>query len=353
MTLAKLGWNPVHEKAWNEAGRGSHFPARVIEVQKNIWRLASEAGDFPARMSGRLWHRLLNPQDWPAAGDWVEADAGVIFDVLPRRSKLSRKAAGRRTEEQIVAANIDTVFIVSSLDDDFSPRRLERYLTVVWEGGAQPVIVLNKADLCSDVERLGIETEAAAPGVPVYVISATNAQGLDQLKPYLRDGSTSALVGSSGVGKSTLINQLAGFDRQFVSTLSSDGRGRHTTTSRSLIVLPSGALVIDTPGMRELQLWAADERLNDTFQEIDRLARECRFRDCRHMSEPGCAVLQSLDNGDTPQERYDSYMKLRRELAFLDRKQDVSAALELKRKWKTIHKAHRAMQRTRRKQSDS
>src|SRR5437667_3015574 len=242
MTLSTLGWNSVHQKAWNELDRSAHFPARVIEVQKNTWRVASENGEFPARLSGRLWHRLVNLQDWPAVGDWVEVEAaGMILDVLPRRSKLSRKAAGKRTEEQIVAANIDTVFVVTSLDGDFSPRRLERYLTVIWEGGAQPVIILNKADLCADVEGLQMEVEVASPGVSVYAISARDAVGLDQLQPHLRAGSTIALVGSSGVGKSTLTNQLCGFDRQPVRAIADDGRGRHTTTSRSLIVLPSDA----------------------------------------------------------------------------------------------------------------
>ena len=346
MTLSKLGWNSVHQKAWNQLDRGPHLPARVIEVQKNTWRVASEDGEFLARLSGRLWHRLVNSQDWPTVGDWVEAEAagmiGVIVAVLPRRSKLSRKVAGRRTQEQIVAANIDTVFVVTALDGDFSPRRLERYLTVIWEGGAQPVIILNKADLCADVEGLQMEVEVASPGVSVYAISARDAVGLDQLQPHLRGGSTIALVGSSGVGKSTLTNQLCGFDRQPVRAIADDGRGRHTTTSRSLIVLPSGALLIDTPGMRELQLWATEEGLNSTFEDIDQLATHCRFRDCRHIDEPDCAVLGALSDGTMPQDRYDSFLKLRKELAFLERKQNAWAELENKRKWKMIHKAHRA-----------
>jgi len=346
MTLSKLGWNLVHQKAWNQFDRGAHFPARVIELQKNIWRVAWENGEFPARLSGRLWHRLVNSQDWPAVGDWVEAEAaGMIFDVLPRRSKLSRKAAGRRTEEQIVAANIDTVFVVTALDGDFSPRRIERYLTVIWEGGAQPVIVLNKADLCEDVAGLQMEVEIASPGVSVFAISARDAVGLDQLQPCLRPGSTIALVGSSGVGKSTLTNQLCGFDRQAVRAIADDGRGRHTTTSRSLIVLPSGALLIDTPGMRELQLWATEESLNSTFEDIDQLAGHCRFRDCRHIDEPDCAVLGALSDGSMPQDRYDSYLKLRKELAFLERKQNAWAELENKRKWKIATKRYKSFKK--------
>jgi len=349
MTLSNLGWNSVYEKAWDEQDRGQHFPARVIEAQKSIWRLAAESGEFLAQMSARFRHQRLNPQELPAVGDWVEAASGVIFAVLPRQSKLSRQAAGRRTEEQIVAANIDTVFVVSSLDGDFNPRRLERYLTAVWEGGAQPVIVLNKADLCDDAPRVRREMEAAASGVAVYVISARDALGLGQLGPHLRSGSAIAVVGSSGVGKSTLINQLCGFDRQAVNAVRADGRGRHTTTTRSLIVLPSGALLIDTPGMRELQLWATEVSLDNTFEEIDRLAEQCRFRDCQHTGEPGCAVLQSANEGVLPRDRYDSYMKLRKELAFLERKQDVVAESELKRKWKVLHRAQKAMKKTHRK----
>jgi ribosome biogenesis GTPase len=346
MTLSNLGWNSFYGEAWDALDRGANFPARVIEVQKSIWRLASETGEFLAQMSGRFRHQLLNAQDLPAVGDWVEAADGVIFDVLPRQSKLSRLAAGRRTEEQIVAANIGTVFVVSAMDGDFNPRRLERYLTMVWEGGAQPVVVLNKADLCDDVPRIRMEMEAAVPGVAVYVIGARDGMGLNQIEPYLRPGNTIALVGSSGVGKSTLINRLCGFDRQAVSAVRADGRGRHTTTSRSLISLPSGALLIDTPGMRELQLWATEESVDNTFEEIELLAPQCRFRDCRHVAEPGCAVLESVNKGATAQDRYDSYMKLRKEVAFLERKQDISAELELKKKWKVSHKAQKAMKKT-------
>jgi ribosome biogenesis GTPase len=342
MTLLDLGWNSIFESTWNQLDRGNHFPARVIAVHKNTWKLQSTDDEFSAPISGRLRHRLSDLQDWPAAGDWVETDGDTILDVLPRQTKLSRKAAGRRTDEQVLAANIDTVFVVTSLDTDFNLRRLERYLTLIWEGGAQPVVILNKADLCLDVAQARYETESAAPGVSVFPVCAQDGSGMAALDPYLQHGRTVALVGSSGVGKSTLINRLCGFDRQSVRSVGDDGRGRHTTTSRTLIVLPSGALVIDTPGMRELQLWSSEDNLNHAFDEIDRLAGSCRFRDCRHVAEPGCAVLRAIDDGEVAQDRYDAYMKLRKELAFLERKQDLAAELEQKKKWKRIHKAHRA-----------
>jgi ribosome biogenesis GTPase len=345
MTLLDLGWNPSFEKAWSEADRAGHSPARVVEEHKNSWRLAGEQGQFLAQIAGRLRHRAMRAADMPAVGDWVETGDGVIYEVLPRQSQFSRKAAGKRVDAQIVAANIDTVFIVSSLNRDHNPRRLERYLTLVWESGAMPVIVLNKADLCEDTASAINDTEAVAPGVSVFALSARLHVGLEQLSSFISCGKTIALVGSSGVGKSTLVNLLIGADRQAVLDIRDDDRGRHATTTRTLVVLPSGGLLIDTPGMRELHLWSTGEGLDRSFSEIEELSSQCRFRDCRHEDEPGCAVLQAVEDGELPRERYESFLKLRKEVAYLERKQDVSAQLELKRKWKEIHKAHRAKQK--------
>jgi ribosome biogenesis GTPase len=286
--------------------------------------------------------------DFPAVGDWVvvsiidDEERAKIHEILPRKSKFSRKAVGAQTDEQIIATNIDTVFLVSGLDRDFNLRRIERYLILVWESGANPVIILNKADLCDEVEQRKAEVEAIAPSVPIISLSAIENQGLDALTPYLGTGQTVALIGSSGVGKSTITNQLAKKDIQAVQTVrKGDNRGRHTTTHRELIILPSGGLLIDTPGMREIQMWNGSEGFQETFTDINTLATECRFRNCQHESEPGCAVQQALLDGTLDKQRFRNYRKLQQELEYNNRKQDQKASLAEKEKWKKIHKALR------------
>ena len=262
--------------------------------------------------------------------------------VLPRKSKFSRKTVGTKTEEQIIATNVDTVFLISGLDGDFNLRRIERYLILVWESGANPVITLNKADLCEDVEQRREAVKEIALGVPIIILSAVNNQGLDALIPYLTQGQTVALLGSSGVGKSTITNQLAGKAIQSVQAVrQGDDRGKHTTTHRELIILPSGGLLMDTPGMREIQSWTGDEGLQETFADIKSLAMQCRFHDCRHEQEPGCAVQEALVDGTLDYQRFLNHQKLQKELNYLTRKQDQRAALVEKEKWKKIHKSLR------------
>jgi ribosome biogenesis GTPase len=265
-----------------------------------------------------------------------------IHAVLPRRSKFSRKVAGAKTEEQVVAANIDRLFVVMGLDDDYSLRRIERYMLAAWESGAEPVVVLNKADLHPDPQAARSEVESVAAGIPVLVLSCRERQGLEQLDDYLVTGETVALVGSSGVGKSTLINVLYGNEVSRTGEVSEhDERGRHTTSHRELVRLPAGALLIDNPGIRELQLWSSGEALEVAFADVEELATACRFRDCRHESEPGCAVREAVAGGELDAARLSSYHRMFAELAHLERRQEEGAALEQKRRWRTIHRAAR------------
>jgi ribosome biogenesis GTPase / thiamine phosphate phosphatase len=345
--LARFGWNDLLAQAFAEHEAAGRVPGRVTLEHTHIYRVQTAEGEWLARVAGRLRHHAEVQSDFPAVGDWVAVEPRThggdarIRAVLPRSSRFSRRAAGDRTEEQVVAANIDTVFLVGGLDHNFNPRRLERYLLVARDSGASPVIVLNKADMLApdEVDARAEEVRAMSPLVPVYAVSCRHPETLAPLRQHLGFGRTGALLGSSGVGKSTIVNRLLGHDLLRTHEVrDADSRGRHTSTHRQLVVLPEGGLLIDTPGMRELQLWDAGS-LEETFTDIAALAEGCRFRDCRHRGEPGCAVSASVDAGALPSDRLESFRKLAAEQEFTERQQDQRAQIEAKRKGRIGAKA--------------
>ncbi|MBD2233087.1 ribosome small subunit-dependent GTPase A [Phormidium tenue] len=349
MNLTELGgWSTTCDRAFAPWAKAGFEAGRVALEHRGAYRLLTPDGELSAEIAGQFRHQAADSQSFPAVGDWVvmqrqdEGTHAVIHAVLPRQSEFVRKAAGGKTEGQVVAANVDTVFLVTGLDGDFNLRRLERYLVAAWESKAVPVVVLSKSDTCDNLADCLDQAASVAMGVPIHAVSAATGAGLEQLVPYLGAGQTVALIGSSGVGKSTLTNHFLGSQQQTTQTVrEDDSRGRHTTTGRHLLPLPSGALLIDTPGMRELQLWTTSEGLEATFADIEALAEDCRFRDCRHQGEPGCAVAGAVAAGDLSRDRLHSYHKLQREQQWLDQRHDARAALNSKRRWKTIHKAMR------------
>ncbi|MDZ5473114.1 ribosome small subunit-dependent GTPase A [Bacillus sp. 31A1R] len=350
MNVMSLGFNEYVKNEFEKFESQDVLVGRVALEHKRLYRVWTDEGELLCEVSGKFSYEASSREDYPAVGDWVVIKArvyeqkGTILAVLPRKSKFSRKVAGQTTDEQIVATNVDTVFLVNSLNDDLNLRRLERYLLLTWESGANPVIVLTKADLSNDVAEKMAEVESVALGVPVISVSVVNGIGLEQLQTFLKPGETIALLGSSGVGKSTLTNYFVGEEKQKVQGIrEDDDKGRHTTTHRELILTPSGAILIDTPGMREIQLWESESGLAESFSDIEILAEDCRFRDCKHDDEPGCAVRTAIEEGQFDQDRLISYKKLLKELAFLDRKMDKRAQAEEKKKWKNItkHVKHR------------
>jgi ribosome biogenesis GTPase len=349
-TLAELGWTARQHALFEPHRTDGLLAGRVAVAYGPTFRIYLEGAETLADVPGRMRHEARSRRDLPAVGDWVAIRRGsrheraTIQHILPRTSLFSRKVAGRETSEQILAANVDIAFLVAGLDRDFNVRRLERYLAMTWESGARPVIVLNKADLVSDLEARRREVTAIAGGVPVHAISSKFGRGLEDLSPYLQPGTTVALLGSSGVGKSTLINCLLGHERQATRAVrAKDSRGRHTTTYRELVALAGGALLIDTPGMRELQLWSADEGVQETFDDIARLSADCHFRDCRHEAEPRCAVKDAVNAGHLAPDRLANYLKIQHELQHLATRQDALALQARKRQHRTIHKAVRKM----------
>lgn len=323
-------------------------PARVISQSRDFYRLAAVFGECSAAVSGKFRYQVQTPTDYPGVGDYVAISGGengtaVIQGLLPRRSLFVRKTAGTAQKPQVVAANMDTLFLCMALNNDFNLRRLERYLSIAWDSGAIPVVVLTKADLCDDLPGKRLAVEAAAPGVDIVVTSALDSRGKEQIAPYLQEGRTVAFIGSSGVGKSTLINAVLGQALLATGGLRNDDKGRHTTTHRQLLPIPGGGLVMDTPGMRELGLWETGEGIERTFSDIEALAAGCKFRDCTHTGEPGCRILAALASGELDEGRWQSYQKLRAENAMAE---DVESHLAAKeKKFKQISKINKANRR--------
>lgn len=321
--LQELGFDERLDQAFAALGRPELVPGRVVLQYRKSWLVATATDDVSAELPGRV-RRASDTEDLPTVGDFVALEpAGDgparLVSVLPRKGALVRQAAGVVTTPQVLAANLDVLFLVSGLDRDFNPRRIERFLTVAYPSGATPVILLNKTDVCPDVEACVAEAELVATGAPVHTLSARERRGLETLRPYLGPGRTAAFVGSSGVGKSTLVNALLGHDRMPTGEVREhDQRGRHVTTRRELVVLPDGqGCLIDTPGLRELQLWGDESALGAAFADVETLAAQCRFGDCSHEREPGCAVREALEAGTLAEERWESYRNLQAELASL------------------------------------
>jgi len=330
MTLEDWGWSPFFTekiKPWEKSG---FIPARVIRGEKNYYRVWTLQGELTVRFAGKVRHKAGSRVDLPVVGDWVMVEPqtdqrGIIHVLLERKSSFSRNLPGRRktkgqerVEQQVIAANIDLVFIVSGLDRDFNIRRIERYLTLVSSSGADAVVLLNKTDLCEDPENCKVQVEAISGNTPVHLFMARNAEQLNILFNYMQPGKTIAMLGSSGVGKSTILNGMLGEERQKIGAVSqADGKGRHTTTHRELILFPEGGILMDNPGMRELHLWGETEDLSESFSDIETLASQCKFNDCRHKTEPGCAVTKAIDTGSLNFERLVSYHKLKNELSSL------------------------------------
>jgi ribosome biogenesis GTPase / thiamine phosphate phosphatase len=353
--IHSYGWSDTLQRHFQEYAARGLVPARVIMQQRGLYGLATPLGEVTAQLSGRFVRDAEEAGDYPVAGDWVAAAArpqeasATIHHLLPRRGCFMRRAVGGGAAAQVVAANVDVALLVASLNGDLNPRRIERYLATAWESGASPAIVLTKADLCPDAAARTAEIEAVALAVPVHVVSVITGEGLARLADSVGQGQTAALLGSSGVGKSSLVNALSGAEVMATKAIREhDARGRHTTTHRQLIRLPGGRLLLDTPGMRELGLWNAEAGVVVTFAEIEALAAQCRFGDCAHATEPGCAIRAALADGSLEEGRWAGYAKLQRELARLARRADPRARMQQRKAWIKRSRESRASRRLRR-----
>ena len=307
-------------------------PARILSQEKGFYRIISDKGKKLAEVSGKFQFQTTVSSDYPAVGDFVlvnwneSGNSAIIESLLPQKSAFIRKAAGGSQQEQVVAANIDIVFLCMALNNDFNLRRMERYISIAWDSGAMPVVVLTKSDLCDDLEQKLAEVSTIAFGVDVLVTTSTEENGYEELLPFISEGKTIAFIGSSGVGKSTLINRLLGKELLKTNGLRNDDKGRHTTTHRELFLLPSGGMVIDTPGMREFGMWDNDTGIERTFMDIEELAAQCKFRNCTHTNEPGCAIQKALTTGKLEINRWQSYQKLKAENDYMEDKESYMLA---------------------------
>jgi ribosome biogenesis GTPase / thiamine phosphate phosphatase len=348
LNLEDLGWNSYFQNQTATYQKENLIPARVIFNSRGVYRLASEKGELWGEIAGSLRYKTLSSEDLPVCGDWVlsdnpmDEDRTVIRFLLQRKTLFTRQQPGTTPGPQVVAANVDTVCLVSGLDSDFNLRRIERYLALAWESGARPVIVLNKADICAEAPARLAEAMSLSPGVPVSVVSAENGNGMQSIFNYVGRGETLALLGSSGVGKSSIVNRLLGRSIQEVRETDADtGRGMHTTAARQLFLLPSGGLIMDTPGMRELQAWSVEPGLEAVFEDIQSLAKGCRYRNCSHQSEPGCQVHAAVDRGELDIGRLTNYFKLSKEARYIEMKNTHSASWVERERWKKVKKAAR------------
>lgn len=330
INIKKYGFSEVF---LNEISQDSQLkPARVLSQEKSFYRIITDNGEKLAEISGKFRFHAATSSEYPAVGDFVlvnwneSGNSAIIESLLPRKSAFIRKAAGEPQQEQVIAANIDIVFLCMACNNDFNLRRLERYISIAWDSGAMPVVVLTKSDLCDGLENKLSEVSSVAFGVDVLVTTATEENGYKELLPFISEGKTIAFIGSSGVGKSTLINRLLGKEHLKTNGLRNDDKGRHTTTRRELLLLPSGGMVIDTPGMRELGMWDNDAGIERTFKDIEEIASQCKFRNCTHINEPGCAIQEALETGDLQIDRWQSYQKLKAENNYLEDKESFMIA---------------------------
>ena len=357
MDLSAFGWDGDFERKFQKFKEEDFLPARVVESNRLAYTLFSDVGEILGKLSGNYRIKCQSNGDYPTVGDWIIFKPRTntrfvsIQGMLERKSKFSRKVSGRGLGEQVIAANIDTIFIVSGLDQEFNVRRLERYVVLAAESNAEFVFILNKADLCKDADDIIAKTKSLFPNIHIFQVSALDNQGLDQLKQYIQYGKTIVFLGSSGVGKSTIINCLLGEERQKTGHLSNhNGRGRHITSSKNLILLPSGGLVIDTPGLREIQMLASGEGLGSAFSDIEQLSKNCKYKNCKHIDVAGCAVLAAVSDGTLSEKRLRSYHKLKREIEYNNSRIDVKSKNKKNKFWRTVTKQRKQMQKKQKKQ---